>query len=166
MLKKVFKWGALSVLLLLVLIQAVPYDRNHSNPPVLIEPLWDAPQTRELARRACFDCHSNETVWPWYSNLAPMSWLVQQDVDKGRRQLNFSEWDRPQNEIGEIVPQVQQGKMPLWFYVPLHPSARLSADEKQALLRGLRATLKAQRERESLESGETGYSSDADEEEN
>jgi len=61
---------------LLVVIQFVPYGRAHTNPPVAQEPIWDSPQTRELARRACFDCHSNETMWPWYSNIAPISWIA------------------------------------------------------------------------------------------
>ena len=59
-----------------LLIQLVPFGRDHTNPPVVQEPKWDSPATRELAKRACFDCHSNETVWPWYSNIAPVSWLV------------------------------------------------------------------------------------------
>jgi hypothetical protein len=80
------------VVVLFGLIQLVPYGRDHTNPPVVAEPAWDSPQTRALAVRACFDCHSNETVWPWYSNVAPASWLVQRDVDDGRRRLNWSEW--------------------------------------------------------------------------
>ena len=67
-----------------LLMQFVPYGRNHSNPPVISEPHWDSPQTRELAVDACFDCHSNETNWPWYSNIAPVSWMVQRHTDEGR----------------------------------------------------------------------------------
>jgi hypothetical protein len=80
----------------LLLIQLVPYGRDHDNPPVQSEPPWDSPDTRALARQACFDCHSNETEWPAYANIAPVSWLVQRDVDEGRAVLNFSEWQRPQ----------------------------------------------------------------------
>jgi hypothetical protein len=68
---------------LLAVAQAIPYGRGHSNPPVTKEPAWDSSRTRELAKRACFDCHSNETTWPWYSNVAPESWLIQRDVDAG-----------------------------------------------------------------------------------
>ena len=75
-----------------LLIQLIPYGRDHTNPAVVAEPAWDLPETRALAVRACFDCHSNETIWPWYSNVAPISWLVQRDVDEGREKLNFSEW--------------------------------------------------------------------------
>ena len=76
-----------------LLIQVIPYGHDHTNPPVVNEPNWDSPQTREITKRACFDCHSNETVWPWYSNIAPVSWLVYRDVSDGREHLNFSEWD-------------------------------------------------------------------------
>jgi len=124
-----------------VLIQLVPYGRAHANPPVQAEPKWDSPQTRELAKRACFDCHSNETVWPWYSNVAPMSWMIQKHVDEGRSKLNFSEWHRPQREAREAAETVQKGEMPEKSYLPLHPEAILSAQEKQALINGLNATL-------------------------
>jgi hypothetical protein len=120
-------------------VQLVPYGRNHANPPVRQEPKWDSAQTRELTARACFDCHSNQTLWPWYSNVAPASWLVQRDVDKGRRKLNFSEWDRPQEEGGESAKSMQKGKMPPWYY----PWAQLSAADHQALARGLELTLGA-----------------------
>ena len=122
------------------LLQLVPYGRNHTNPAVSAEPQWDSPQTRALAVRACFDCHSNETVWPWYSNIAPVSWLVQRDVDEGRSKLNFSEWDRPQRGKREVAEAVSEGEMPLWFYVALHPTAKLSEAETQQLVDGLAAS--------------------------
>jgi cytochrome c551/c552 len=130
----------LVVLGLFILIQFIPYGRNHTNPAVAQEPAWDSAQTRALAQRACFDCHSNETVWPWYSNVAPVSWLLQHDVDDGRRRLNFSEWNNRQRGAREAAETVQNGSMPRWFYVPLHPQANLSADEKAALIKGLQAT--------------------------
>jgi len=122
-------------------IQAVPYGRFHANPPVTKEPTWDKPETRELAVRACFDCHSNQVVWPWYSNIAPVSWLVQRDVNEGRSKLNLSEFDRPQRDARNAAKQVRDGEMPMPIYLPLHPEARLSADEKQQLIAGLAATL-------------------------
>jgi cytochrome c551/c552 len=131
----------LIVLGLFLLIQLVPYGRNHTNPAVTQEPAWDSAQTRVLAQRACFDCHSNETTWPWYSNIAPVSWLLQHDVEDGRRRLNFSEWNRPQRGADEAAKTVQNGSMPRWFYVPLHPQANLSAADKAALIKGLQATL-------------------------
>lgn len=122
------------------LLQLVPYGRNHTNPPVVIEPTWDSAQTRALAARACFDCHSNETTWPWYSNVAPVSWLIQRDVDEGRQRLNFSEWNRPQRERQRLAGIVQEGEMPPWYYVILHPTANLSNAETQQLADGLNAT--------------------------
>ena len=84
-----------------VAIQLVPYGRDHDNPPVLADAPWDSARTRELAVRACFDCHSNETHWPWYSNIAPISWLTQNNVKEGRDELNFSEWNRRQEREGQ-----------------------------------------------------------------
>jgi hypothetical protein len=122
----------------LIALQAVPYGRDHSNPPVRIEPRWDRARTRELAVRACFDCHSNQTRWPWYSHVAPISWLVQHDVEEGRAAVNFSEWDRPQEEADESIETVEQGTMPPWYY----PWGRLSAEDHRDLARGLAATLR------------------------
>ncbi len=142
--RRVLLWAGLGVLALFALMQAVPYGRNHSNPPVTMEPKWDSARTRVLTERACFDCHSNLTNWRWYSNVAPVSWLVQRDVDAGRAQFNFSEWDQPQDiSAGDIADAVRGGSMPPWFYTLVHPSAKLSAADKDALIRGLNATLAA-----------------------
>lgn len=142
--RRLLLWGGLAVLVLFALIQAVPYGRGHSNPPVTQEPRWDSAQTRAFAVRSCFDCHSNLTKWRWYSNIAPVSWLVQRDVDGGRAQFNFSEWNRPQDvSVGDIAESIRGGSMPPWFYVVLHSSAKLSAAEKTAFVRGLNATFAA-----------------------
>ena len=125
----------------LLLIQLVPYGRDHANPPVVSELKWDSPQTRMLAERACFDCHSNQTTWPWYSNIAPVSWLVYRDVVDGRRHMNFSDWQRQRLEgPGEIGSAVSEGEMPPLQYLLMHPSARLSAGEKEQLINGLTKT--------------------------
>lgn len=129
------------IVLLFLLAQILPYGHNHTNPPVLAEPKWDSPETRDLAVRACFDCHSNQTEWPWYSNVAPLSWLIQHDVDEGRSKLNFSEWNRPQRETRQAGREVQRGQMPQWYYVLIHPSASLAPSEKQTLINGLNSTL-------------------------
>jgi len=122
-------------------IQAVPYGRAHDNPEARDEPAWDQPGTRELFFRACGDCHSNETKWPWYSSIAPFSWLVQYDVDEGREHFNASEWGREEkNEGEEAAEMVREGEMPPWFYLPAHPEAQLSEAERDALLAGLVAT--------------------------
>jgi len=124
-------------------IQLVPYGRDHTNPPITGEPPWDSVATRELAVTACFDCHSNETVWPWYSNIAPLSWRVQRNVDEGRARLNLSEWGTRDQAAGEIVEVVSEGEMPPWDYLILHPDARLSDADTQALVDGLSKTFGA-----------------------
>lgn len=138
--KKILLRLAAILIVAALAIQLVPYGRSHTNPPVLQEPAWDSPQTRALAQRACFDCHSNETVWPWYSNIAPISWLAQRDVEEGREKLNFSEWGRGEQEIDELAEVIREGEMPMPIYLLQHPEARLSAAEKQALINGLVAS--------------------------
>lgn len=135
--------GVAVLVLLFLLIQLVPYGKDHTNPPVASEPKWDSPATRELARRACFDCHSNETIWPWHSNIAPVSWLIYYDAQKGRRHLNFSDWNRvgKKRSAAKIVKSIQKGEMPTWIYLPAHPEAWLTAAEKQALMDGLLKSL-------------------------
>ena len=127
-------------LLAFLLIQLVPYGRDREAPLRIVEPKWDSPRTRELARRACFDCHSNQTRWPWYAWIAPGSWLMQNDVEEGRDHLNFSEFDQRQRNADEAADQVRSGEMPLWQYTLLHPEARLSDTEAEELARGLERT--------------------------
>ena len=131
--------------LALLAIQLVPYGRNHTNPPALQLAAWDSPRTHELARRACFDCHSNETRWPWYSSIAPLSWRIQTHVLRGREKLNFTALDSSNEkmveEAGEAAETVTKGTMPPQDYVLMHPTARLTAAEKWALAAGLDATL-------------------------
>lgn len=126
----------------LVLIQFVPYGHDHGNPPVIIEPNWDSARTRELAVRACFDCHSNDTVWPWYSSIAPISWLVYRDVIKGRQYVNYSEWGQQgtNEEAHEAGETVLEGEMPVPIYLFTHPEARLTDAERQELAAGLGAS--------------------------
>ena len=135
-------WMAVIILgILLVIFVFLPIGRDHTNPPVVQEPNWDSPQTRELAKRACFDCHSNETVWPWYSNLNPVAWMLQDHINEGREALNFSEWNRGYRELDEIGEVIQEGRMPLANYLALHPEARLTPQEKELLIQGLMATV-------------------------
>ena len=136
-----FRHWALTLATTVILIQVVPYGHDHENPPVTREPKWDTGQTRDLAERACFSCHSNETYWPWYSHVAPVSWLVQSDVRSGRRDLNFSEWDKPQRHTKDVGEQIRKGEMPPWYFLPMHPEAKLTGEEKDALMRGLTNTV-------------------------
>jgi hypothetical protein len=139
--QRVVKVALLALAAAFVIAQLIPYGWDHSNPPVVAEPAWDSADTRALAVRACFDCHSNETRWPWYSYVAPTSWLMRKHVDEGREVLNFSRWDRSYPEAGESAEVLLESEMPLESYLMLHPKAKLTAEEKQALARGLTATL-------------------------
>jgi len=128
-------WAAVVLGGVLALIQWVPVER--SNPPVETE-LPATPQVSEVLRRACYDCHSNETVWPWYASIAPVSWLIARDVNEGREELNFSTWNRYDakqrtERLEGIAEMVEEGEMPPWFYLPFHRDARLSAADVSAL---------------------------------
>jgi mono/diheme cytochrome c family protein len=138
------KWGVrigFGVVGVLLAIQAIPYGGAHTNPPITSEPSWDTPATRVLAKRACFDCHSNETEWPAYASFAPVSWLVQHDVDEGRAVLNFSEWTRPQKDAKEAPEEITQGEMPPAAYLLVHGHARLSEADRDRLAQGLAKTV-------------------------
>ena len=121
------------------LMQLVPYGRDHVNPPITKTVPWPDETTRQLARRACMDCHSNETTWPWYSHVAPISWLVYRDVVKGRKHINFSEWDKEQDGSDNTAEMIRKGKMPFPPYLIPHPEARLTDAEKAQLEKGLDA---------------------------
>jgi hypothetical protein len=142
--KKIFKVVGLIIAIMLggfILIQLIPYGHNHTNPAVVNEVKWDSPRTKALAQRACFDCHSNETVWPWYSNIAPVSWLVYSDVMEGRSRLNFSDWNHSSRRAGEATEVVLEGEMPPLQYVLIHKNAILNSSEQEALAKGLATTL-------------------------
>ncbi len=119
------------------LLQLVPYGWSHPNPPVTQDAPWPSEQARQLATAACYDCHSNESEWPVYSYVAPMSWLVRNDVENGRDKLNFSTWDRDASEAKDAAETVQDGSMPPRQYALVHPDARLSAAEKATLVAAL-----------------------------
>ena len=145
MTKKIIKILSILVIVgivLFVLIQLIPYGKNHTNPPIISSPNWDSPQTQQLAKRACFDCHSNETVWPWYSKIAPISWLLYRDVAEGRSRMNFSNWSSGWSiETGELAEVINEGEMPPAQYLLMHRSASLTAAEKEQLITGLMNTL-------------------------
>jgi hypothetical protein len=128
------------VVVLFALMQLVPYGRDHANPPVVGEPAWDHPSTRELAVRACFDCHSNQTAWPWYADVAPFSWVVQRNVRTARTVLNFSDWSQTYALMAQAPNSVLAREMPPRSYRVMHPDAQLTDAEKIQLANGLRAT--------------------------
>ncbi len=123
-----------------VAIQFVPYGRAHDNPPVTQAFEWDDARAEQLFNDACADCHSNETEWPWYSIIAPQSWLVQRDVDAGREELNLSELDQEQDEIKDLIEVIADDEMPPRRYTLLHPDAKLSESERQRLMDGIART--------------------------
>jgi cytochrome c551/c552 len=131
-------WIIAAGIVLFVAIQLIPYGHNRVNPPVTQNAPWTTPAAEAVARRACYDCHSNEVAYPWYAAVAPASWLIQRDVEEARQKLNFSEWDRGQ-EADEIAEVLREGEMPPTKYVLLHPAARLSDADIQTLLAGLPA---------------------------
>jgi hypothetical protein len=133
---------AATCLVVLLVVQVVPLGRDHSNPVVVGEPDWDSPRTRELTVRACYSCHSNEVEWPWYSNVAPVSWAVAEHVDKGRDALNFSEFTIDRGDAEEAIEEILHGSMPPAYYTRfgLHSDAKLSESEQADLVAGLRAT--------------------------
>lgn len=137
---KWMKKFAVGLIALLIVVQFVPVVRV--NPLERGQPPGPA-EVEALLERACYDCHSNETRWPWYSQIAPMSFLIARDVTEGRRELNFSTWSqynerRKTRKLKEIAEQVEKGKMPQWYYVSLHPDAKLSAADRELITKWAR----------------------------
>jgi len=136
-LKKIAKIAVLIGGLVGVAIQFVPVKGIGANPPDRFKP--DAPpEVEAILRESCFDCHSNETRWPFYARLAPGSWLMARDVNKGRSRMNMSEWGEADESERALDREnswdmIESGEMPPWFYLPLHPGARLSDQEKTLL---------------------------------
>jgi hypothetical protein len=131
----------LGIIGVFVLIQLVPVWLWQTNPPVTQEPEWDSPQTRSLAQRSCYNCHSNETNWPLYSRVAPASWLVTWDVMQARDHFNFSEWDTAGHGAEGMDEVILSGEMPLPRYLALHPESSLTEEEQAQLIEGLQASL-------------------------
>jgi len=147
--KRAVKGMLVSLAVVFVMIQLIPVSRL--NPPET-GPL-DAPgATLGLLKRACYDCHSNETRWHWYSYIAPASWLVSRHVSEARRRLNFSDWeayasdpDTAAHKLAEIAAQVANQKMAPWYYRAIHREARLNFVERATLIRWARASFAAMR---------------------
>ena len=139
--KRWLRWSLGILATIFVALQFVPVERT--NPPVVSD-LQAPAEIAEILRRSCYDCHSYETRWPWYTYVAPVSWWITEHVNHGRSEMNFSEWpvfdfEEIEYEVREIEEQIEGDKMPLSSYLILHRSARLSAEEKQALLEWARS---------------------------
>lgn len=136
-------WITLILVLVVLfgLIQLIPYGRAHANPPVVNSPVWNSAQTADMVKVACMDCHSNETIYPWYSNIAPASWLLQVDIDEGRQRFNMSNWPTgkvaQQGLVEEMVRVIQDGRMPPFQYLIIHTNAKFTDAEKAQLIQGL-----------------------------
>lgn len=138
---KWLKRGAIALAILFIAAQAI--RPSMTNPPVdegrtLQAKAQIPPQVYGIMERSCNDCHSNKTSWPWYAQITPVSWYLAHHVDEGRRELNISDWARYDNrratrKLGEICEQVKEGEMPLKTYLMIHPSAKLSDADRQAL---------------------------------
>ena len=126
-------WTGIGIAFLV--LQLVPIDRE--NPPVELE-VTAPEEVREVLERACYDCHSNESHWPWYGYIAPASWLVAYDIDEARDHMNFSTWNQYDEDeqidmIEEVWEEVEEGEMPPFFYTPLHPPAQLDENDRAVL---------------------------------
>ena len=139
--RKILKYGVIVLVLLFIGIQFIQPERT--NPPVDPASTFEAvakpgPEVASLVRRACYDCHSHETVWPWYAYVAPVSWLVADDVRVARRRLNFSQWnllgpEMSRTRLKAACEEVKEGGMPLRNYLLMHPQARLTAADVKTL---------------------------------
>jgi len=131
--------GAVGIFLL---IQLIPFGHSRTNPATVAEPNWSRPEVRALVKEHCFQCHSNETEWTWYANIAPGSWLIAFDVIEGRGKFNFSDWSNRPGELDEMIKTIQAGEMPPVQYWIFHPNSRLNDQQKQDLISALESSLK------------------------
>lgn len=133
--KRWMKRVSIGLAALFLAIQLVPAGRT--NPPVT-KSIEAPPEVMTILRRSCFDCHSNETKWPWYAYVAPVSWLVVHDTDEGRHELNFSHWGdlsqtkRESNSV-RVVEEIEDGEMPMEAYLWMHGDAAVSDAELEVL---------------------------------
>jgi hypothetical protein len=131
------KLAAAGILVVLAALQLVPATRTN---PLVVADVAAPAEVKAILRGACYDCHSNETRWPWYSKVAPLSWWITHHIEEGREDLNFSEWPAYDFEAQDLAfedirKQVSRGKMPLRSYRLMHPGARLTEAERKAILR-------------------------------
>ncbi len=117
----------IALIIILIGIQFIPVERT--NPPITSD-ISATDNISTILRTSCYDCHSNETVWPWYSKIAPVSFLIIGDVNEGRKHLNFSEWDKYETDkrekiLEEIVEEIEKENMPLPIYTFTHPNSKL-----------------------------------------
>lgn len=147
--KRILKWVVLGLVIAFAAVQVAQPSRT--NPPVKTDFLKTAsapPDVAAMFRSACYDCHSDETRWPWYSYVAPMSWQIAQDVNHGRQHVNLSEWpaDKPdlaRKKIEDMSDEIDDGDMPLSKYTLIHKDARLTSQQRDRLTQWLNAQASA-----------------------
>lgn len=142
MIKKILKWTVITLAVIFIVIQAVRPART--NPPVdgarTLQSKMQVPSDIDaILKRSCYDCHSHETRWPWYSNVAPASWLLADHVSEAREHMNFSDWaqydtDDAEDIFEEITKEVRKGGMPLSSYTMIHSDAKLTEEDKRKLI--------------------------------
>jgi len=125
----------LAVGAIFLILQLIPVEKT--NPPVTGKIVTDA-AVEGILKKSCYDCHSNETQWPWYASIAPVSFLVAHDVEEGREHLNFSRWqsyspEKQRNLISEMLEEVEKGEMPLYIYTLMHGDAEISETDLKIL---------------------------------
>jgi hypothetical protein len=141
MLRRVGRSILIALFVIVLAIQLVPVHRTNPpfDPAATLERSATVPaNVKAILDRSCKDCHSNETRWPGYAYVAPMSWLLVHDVNEARENLNLSEWgtddaEAQNDSLIEICRRVRRGQMPLKRYAWIHPSARLTAEDVEAL---------------------------------
>jgi hypothetical protein len=152
--KKIIKIILIVAVAALVIIQVFRPDKTSSSDVTAddITKKMQVPENvQQILKRSCYDCHSNQTTWPWYSNVAPMSWLVAKDVRNGRGKMNFSEWGKipsakQEARLEAICEEIKEDEMPLKNYLLLHGDAKLSQLDKDILCKWVESELKKMEE--------------------
>lgn len=151
MIKKIIKIIVIALVVFLIAAQFINRpEKTTTNEigPGHITKLMNIPSDVEnILKRSCYDCHSDHTVWPWYSSIAPVSWLVADDVRKGRKKMNFSQWDKipdskKESRLNEICETIRADEMPLPPYLIMHSDAKLTQQDKDILCRWVESELK------------------------
>lgn len=165
---KILRYILLGLAVLFLLVQFVPNELPEvvaENPDDILKGDWVSPEVAQLLKTSCYNCHSNETAYPWYSHVAPSSWLVARDVRAARKELNFSAWanlDQTDmlSKLDDISEEVGEGNMPLPIYNLMHPSAKLSEQQRQLIVQWTESAMdklvEEEEEDEDEEEGEDG----------
>ena len=132
---KIVIYSLITLVVVLFIINSIPV--NMSNPPITSD-IKTPDNVKKILRESCYDCHSNETTWYWYTEYAPISWLIAHDVNEGREYLNFSTWDKYSTKekkelMHESIETIQEGEMPMKIYELMHPNSKINKDELNTL---------------------------------